>query len=134
MYLGTHRDRLVTIAEISKSYNISKNHLVKIVHQLATAGIIKSVPGKKGGIQLGKEPDKINLLDVIELTETNFDLAECFTEAGFCPIQSNCRLTKIFTEALFSFFKVMGTYSLQDLIKGNKIKANIRSLPLLETG
>lgn len=128
MYLSIHKERLVTIAEISKSYNISKNHLVKIVHQLAQSDIIKSIPGKKGGIRLGKEPQDINLLDVIELTESNFDLAECFTEKGYCPIQNNCRLTKILTEALFSFFKVFGSYTLADLVKNNKLKSQIKKL------
>jgi Rrf2 family transcriptional regulator, nitric oxide-sensitive transcriptional repressor len=128
MYLGVRQDRLVTISEISKSYGISKNHLVKIVHQLATSGIIKSVPGKNGGIKLGREAEKINLLDVIELTESNFDLAECFTAEGFCPIQNNCKLTKILTEALFSFFKVMGSYTLADLIKSGKLKSQIREM------
>lgn len=128
MYLGVRQDRLVTISEVSHAYKISKNHLVKIVHQLATAGIIKSVPGKNGGIKLGREPEKINLLDVIELTETNFDLAECFTDEGFCPIQNNCKLTKILTEALFSFFKVMGAYSLADLIKSGKLKSQIKNM------
>lgn len=128
MYLGIHQDRLVTISEISNSYAVSKNHMVKIVHHLAQSGIIKTVPGKKGGIKLGREPKKISLLDVIELTETNFDLAECFTESGFCPIQNNCRLTKIFTEALFSFFKVMGSYTLADLIRSDSLKTQIRKM------
>lgn len=128
MYLATHNNRLVTIGEISKAYGISKNHLVKIVHHLASSGIIHSVPGKKGGIRLGKEPKKITLLDVIELTESNFDLAECFTKSGYCPIQNNCKLTRVLTEALFSFFKTMGKYSLQDLIRDDGLKNQIIKL------
>ncbi|WCL48855.1 RrF2 family transcriptional regulator [Leptospira sp. GIMC2001] len=128
MYLGIHNDRLVTIAEVSGVYDISKNHLVKIVHHLAQSGLIKSVPGKKGGIKLGREPKQINLLDVIEITETNFDLAECFTAGGYCIIQNNCKLTKILTEALFSFFKVMGKYSLADLIRSDGLKSQIRKM------
>jgi Rrf2 family nitric oxide-sensitive transcriptional repressor len=128
MYLGIHKDRLVTIGEVSEAYGVSKNHMVKIVHHLAQNGIIRTVPGKKGGITLGREPKKINLLDVIELTESNFDLAECFTETGYCPIQNNCRLTKIFTEALFSFFKVLGNYTLADLIRNDHLKSQVRKL------
>lgn len=128
MYLAVHQDRLVTISEVSQAYSVSKNHMVKIVHHLALAGMIHSVPGKKGGIQLGREPKKINLLDVIEITETNFDLSECFTESGFCPIQNHCRLTKVFTEALFGFFKVMRSYTLGDLIRSGEFKSQLRGL------
>ena len=36
IYLGTHQDdaRLTTISDIAGSYGISRNHLMKVVHQL----------------------------------------------------------------------------------------------------
>ena len=33
MYLAMKEDRLATIAEIAKSYDISRNHLMKVAHQ-----------------------------------------------------------------------------------------------------
>jgi hypothetical protein len=34
LYLVLNRDRLVTIQDIADMYGISKNHLMKVVHQL----------------------------------------------------------------------------------------------------
>ena len=36
MYLALKDDGLATIAEIAESYDISKNHLTKVAHQLVS--------------------------------------------------------------------------------------------------
>jgi len=50
MYLGVHRGRMVNISEIAERYGVSRNHLVKVVHNLARGGFIKSYRGKGGGM------------------------------------------------------------------------------------
>jgi Rrf2 family nitric oxide-sensitive transcriptional repressor len=69
MYLAVHRDRMVNIAEIADCYGISCNHLIKVVHNLARGGFIKSYRGKGGGIELARDPAKINVSDVVRYTE-----------------------------------------------------------------
>jgi Rrf2 family nitric oxide-sensitive transcriptional repressor len=54
MYLALKEDRLATIAEIAKSYGISKNHLMKVVHELGIAGYVETVRGRGGGLRLAK--------------------------------------------------------------------------------
>lgn len=39
IYLGLNPDRLVTIQEIADAYGISKNHLMKVAHQLGLQGL-----------------------------------------------------------------------------------------------
>ena len=55
MYLASERQRLVTIPEIAAAYEVSENHLMKVVHQLGRAGVIESVRGKGGGIRLARD-------------------------------------------------------------------------------
>ena len=43
IYLGLHRDELVTIQQIAEGYGISKNHLMKIINRLSQDGLIESV-------------------------------------------------------------------------------------------
>ncbi|MBN9014805.1 MAG: Rrf2 family transcriptional regulator, partial [Rhizobiales bacterium] len=43
MYLALKEDGLATISEIATSYSISKNHLMKVVHQLGVAGYVETV-------------------------------------------------------------------------------------------
>lgn len=38
MYCALHRNRLVTIGEVAKQHGLSKNHLMKVVNDLARPG------------------------------------------------------------------------------------------------
>ena len=48
MYLALDRKRLATIPEIAAAYGIPENHLMKVVHQLARAGVIE-IRSRQGG-------------------------------------------------------------------------------------
>lgn len=69
---------LANISDIAQSYNISKSHLTKIIHQLGQLGYIDSVRGKNGGIRLARAPKDINLGVLIKQIEPDFNLVECF--------------------------------------------------------
>lgn len=70
---------LANISDIANSYNISKSHLTKIIHQLGQLGYIDSVRGKNGGIRLACRPKDINLGVLIKQIEPDFNLVECFS-------------------------------------------------------
>ena len=65
MYLALKRDGLATISEIAASYSISKNHLMKVVHQLGVAGYVETVRGRGGGVRLAKPMEAIGLGEVV---------------------------------------------------------------------
>ena len=71
---------LATISEIADFYSISRNHLVKVVHNLATYGFIQTMRGKNGGMCLARPAAEIGIADVVRKTEPNFDIAECFNK------------------------------------------------------
>jgi Rrf2 family nitric oxide-sensitive transcriptional repressor len=117
MYLGVQDDRLVTIAEIAAVHDISKAHLMKVVHQLGLNGHIETVRGKGGGIRLARLPREIVVGDVIRQSEGDFALAECFAGQSFCRIQGGCGLPSILNEALSAMFLVLDGYTLADLLR-----------------
>ncbi|MBL4852323.1 MAG: Rrf2 family transcriptional regulator [Gammaproteobacteria bacterium] len=119
IYLGIHRGRLSTITEISESYQISRNHLVKVVHQLGAQGLIDTVRGKGGGIRLASSPDEINIGDVVRRFE-NLALVECFSANDSCVISPSCRLRSVLQEAMRGFMDVLDHYTLKDLLANQK--------------
>ena len=118
MYLGGQDERLVTIAEIAAIHDISKSHLMKVVHQLGLNGHIETVRGKGGGIRLARPPLEIIVGDVIRQSESDFAMAECFAGHSACRIHGGCGLPGILTEALSAMFLVLDGYTLADLLRG----------------
>jgi len=112
IYLGARPDALCSIAEISRAYDISQNHLMKVVNDLVNAGYLASARGRFGGIKLAKLPEEINVGAVIRHTEDNFDLVDC----GDCVIAPACGLTGALRQALAAFLAVLDGYTLADLI------------------
>lgn len=117
MFLGAHQDRLCTIQQVADIYGISKNHLMKVAHQLGRAGYVETLRGRSGGLRLAKPPARIIVGDVVRITEEDFDLVECFNRTrNCCAITGACRLQGVFAEALDAYLAVLARYSLQDLI------------------
>ena len=76
IFLGLHRGELVTIQQIADSYDISKNHFMKIIHRLGQDGLVETVRGRSGGVVLRKAPEDISIGAVVRASEQDFALAE----------------------------------------------------------
>jgi Rrf2 family nitric oxide-sensitive transcriptional repressor len=113
LYLGAQPDRVCSIAEIARAYDISQNHLMKVAHDLGKAGYVEGIRGRSGGIRLAKPANRINVGAVVRHTEEGFDLADC----GTCVIAPACGLTGVLAEALTAFMAVLDRYTLADLLK-----------------
>lgn len=131
MYAGLKRDGLATIPEVAESYGISRNHLMKIVHQLGVLGYLENVRGRGGGFRLAKPPGEINLGEVVRRTEDDMALVQCFDAAApRCPIANACVLRSVLGEALDAFLSVLEGYTLEDLIAPRRQLARLLDLNL----
>ncbi|MCP5272032.1 MAG: Rrf2 family transcriptional regulator [Burkholderiaceae bacterium] len=119
MYCATHRDRLVTIGELAEQHGLSKNHLMKVVNDLAHRGLLETTRGRGGGLRLVAEPDTIRIGDVVRATETDFRLVECFdATTNACTLSPACRLKHLFNDALSGYFKALDGATLADMTHG----------------
>jgi Rrf2 family protein len=67
--LAGHSDQQISAAEIAAKYDISLNHLAKVLRSLVRARLVESVRGAGGGYRFSGNPKRVTLLDVIELFE-----------------------------------------------------------------
>ena len=117
MYVAARPERLATIGEIAGAYGISKNHLMKVVNQLGTWGLLANVRGKGGGMRLGRPAESIILGDVIRRSEPDLALVPCFQPVDSpCVIRPACSLRHALAEAREAFLAVLDRYSVADLV------------------
>jgi len=108
MYCAAHPEQLVTIGELAERHGVSKNHLMKIVNDLARQGVLETTRGRGGGLRLLKDPATIRIGDVVRASETDFRLVECF-DAGtnLCTLSPTCRLKQLFDTDLQAYFEAL---------------------------
>ena len=123
---------LATITEIADFYQISRNHLVKVVHHLAGTGFIKTTRGKNGGMRLAREPELISIGDVVRHMEPNFDIVECFnTTNPSCVVSPACALKSVLYQAGNEFLGVLDRFTLADALEKTEARSQIFPLEQL---
>ena len=117
IFLSLHPEEKLSIQEIADFFEISKDHLVKVVHNLSRLGYIESLRGRHGGIRLAGKPEDINIGEVVRNVEPHFHLVDCFnSEAHFCKVTPICKLKHVLEEALEQFASVLDQYTLKDMV------------------
>lgn len=118
VYLGERPNQLIKIKEVSDYYGIVHSHLTKVVHRLSTAGYVRSVRGRSGGICLAKSPELIPIGAVVRSTEDNLFVLECFDpKKQFCRLLPGCKLKNGVNAAYNAFFSVLDNTTLADVIR-----------------
>jgi Rrf2 family nitric oxide-sensitive transcriptional repressor len=116
MFCALHPERSITIAELAESHAVSKNHLMKIVNDLARNGLLQTTRGRGGGLRLLKPAADIRIGDVVRQTETDFRMVECFdAQHNSCTLTANCRLKHVFTRATQSYLNELDKVTLADI-------------------
>lgn len=117
IHVGVADGKLITINDIARTFDISKQHLMKIVNNLSQRGYLETVRGRGGGIRLSRPPRDITVGEVVRETEETLGVVGCLEQRGYCPIQRVCELRRVFDEATQAFLAVLDKYTLADLIK-----------------
>ena len=101
MYCASNPDRLVTIAEIADIHGVSKNHLMKIVNDLARQGVVETSRGRGGGLRLVKPPQDNPIGEVVRMAGTDFE------SAVFPLLSASVEVTPMWKSALALSASVM---------------------------
>ncbi|MCB8875958.1 RrF2 family transcriptional regulator [Acidisoma silvae] len=111
IHLAADQGELASIGRIAARYDISQNHLMKVVQDLGRAGFVETVRGRHGGLRLGRPAGDINIGALVRHTEGGFDLVDC----EGCVIAHACGLPRLLAEATRAFLAVLDRYTLADV-------------------
>ena len=125
MFVATAPEGTATIAQVATAFDISENHLVKVVHLLGREGLLLNTRGRGGGLALARAPRDINVGAVVRLTEGASVPAECFEETGNCAIGRVCRLAGVLGSAVAAFYRVLDACTLADLVENRRALVSI---------
>jgi Rrf2 family nitric oxide-sensitive transcriptional repressor len=114
LYLARNRDRVITVREVAEHYEISAEHLKKVVRRLVELGHVMTVRGKHGGLKLGREPVAIDLGQLFRASE-NLNLLECYDEHPCCPMP-DCKLRGLVDQGLRAFLAVLDGKTLAEMV------------------
>lgn len=67
--LASHPARQLSATDIAEKYQVSSNHLAKVLRDLGRAGLVESVRGAGGGYRFSGNARRATLYDVIQLFE-----------------------------------------------------------------
>lgn len=118
MYLGVNKGEICNISDIAKKVNVSRNHLVKVVHKLAGVGYIRSIQGRGGGILIEGDLSEIRVGDVVRDMEANLTIVNC--SSMDCPLTPSCILKRALDDATRAFINRLDSYTLDDLIRNKR--------------
>ena len=118
LYLATV-ERQASSSEISKAMSIPDNYLYAVMGKMKKAGLARATRGVNGGWSLSKEPDKISLLDIIEVMEGTIKINRCLQDDHYCSrdASSDCPVHDFYNEVQMqveAYFRGVSLAQLRD--------------------
>ena len=115
MRLAGEPDRSFSTEDIAREFAISRNHLTKVVRDLAAAGFASTQRGAGGGFRLARPAARITLGEVVRVLESREALVECFrADGGNCVLTPACRLRKRLSIAREAFLGALDATTLAE--------------------
>jgi Rrf2 family protein len=116
--LGNHKGKVLGIQEISEKTLVSIHYLEQILLQLKKFDYVVSKRGAKGGYLLHKEPEDINIGEVIRKLEGPLSPMGCasITKYEPCALEGGCQLKPLWSLVRDTIAFVLERTTLEDLL------------------
>jgi Rrf2 family protein len=110
----------VPVQAISEQSHLSMRFLQGIVSKLSKAKLLRTIPGVKGGIMLAREPEKINILNIIEAVEGKINLMNCFEHPDHCGDFQGCSIMGVLSTAQAALVTSLSNTNLKLMVKAKQ--------------
>ncbi len=113
-----------SIGGVAACSGIPRPYLSKIARRLSAAGVLVSRRGRRGGLSLGRPPERISLYEVAEIFEGECFFDECLLGHGHCAEDPDCPLHAFWKPARARIREALRACSLADVIRyDNRVAA-----------
>lgn len=114
----------VQLKEVACQQQISLPYVEHLIAPLVAAGLLRTVRGPKGGVELGKGAEHIRLSEAIELLEGPMCPVACVEDPSLCSRSEHCVTRDIWANLKSAMDGVFGSLTLRDLVQRQMQKLN----------
>lgn len=102
---------------LARGIQAPESFVSKVLQQLVQRGMVTSHRGAGGGFQLAVRPEKVSLLDVVEMVEGPLQINLCLPGEATCDRKSWCGAHPIWSEAQAALKRVLARASIARLAR-----------------
>lgn len=116
VFLATQpEDQICLLSDIASAVDVPQTFLAKIFQQFSKIGLVRSYRGTGGGFILGRPPEKITLLEVVEAVEGPIMPNRCVADGSDCNRTSGCNVHPVWISVKEQVRGILANVTLKDL-------------------
>jgi Rrf2 family protein len=120
-------EQVCLLSDIAAAVDVPPTFLAKIFQQFSKIGLVKSYRGTGGGFILGRAPDRITLLEVVEAVEGHIIPNLCVISVGECPRDTTCNIHPIWVDVQHQVRSILNNVTLQKLAEKHPVDQILKS-------
>ncbi len=111
-----------TSAEIGGACDIPAGNVPTIINRLSRAGILDCTPGRRGGCSLGRNPESISTLEMIEALDGPLEDSVCLLDGRRCDDkETECAMHPTWVATRQSMIESFASTSLADVLASHRM-------------
>ena len=114
LFLG-YAGRAAPVDEMARAFDISREHLVKVVQALVRRGLVRTRPGRGGGVELLPAGRKASVADVVAHFEGRRNVLACVEDRKACVLEPGCDLRRLLIVAENAFYDALAGSTIAQL-------------------
>lgn len=119
LYIAGNKQKPAALKDIAKQFDISANHLSKVLQRLVKAGYLQSVKGPKGGFTVTPKKQNASFLEIYEIMEGKIKPHYCLFGSHLKTCK-NCIMGNTVKELNEEFIDYLKNNTIGKGIGGNK--------------
>lgn len=117
---GKPLDKVCLLSDIAAAVDVPPTFLAKIFQQFSKIGLVKSFRGTGGGFMLGRAPENITLLEVVEAVEGPIIPNRCVVNPTECGRAGYCNVHPVWKQVQEKVRGVLEEVTLKELAAEDK--------------
>ena len=111
--------------EVAEELHLPVPMVSKVMKALARAGVLESHRGSRGGFSLTRNPEELNVADMIAALEGPVALTECQVGPFLCQHEGSCKVQEPWSVINRSVQNTLAMITLSDLINPRFPETNL---------